>query len=148
MTGKRMEMDFIIFTTHSIAREMIWKRVKRWTRLIGTWRRYMWSGWYFLGMKMRARRSTNWKKTTFAIITFSAYKYQNSTVMLKNKYVWRKVCCKCIKDIITCLNTCIPLRAATPINKKTPYRTGIGITWKQTELGQLFYRQKLTQCRT
>lgn len=86
------------------------------------------------------------KKTTFAIITFLVYTYQNSTVDVEKKYVWRKVCCKCIKDIITCLNTCIPLRAATPINKKTPYRTGIGITWKQTELGQLIY--SLTQCRT
>lgn len=146
MTGKRMEMDLIIFTTHSTAREMIWKKVKRWTRLIGTWRRYMWSGWYFLGMKMRARRSTNWKKNNICDKAFPVYRYQNSTVDVEKKYVCRKVCCKCIKDIITCLNTCIPLRAATPINKKTPYRTGIGITWKQTELGQLIY--SLTQCRT
>lgn len=61
ITGKMMarKVDFKIQRT---AKQTIWTRVKRWTRLKGTWRRKEKSGWCLAGIRYNLIRSQNWNR--------------------------------------------------------------------------------------
>lgn len=61
ITGKMMarKVDFRIQRT---AKQTIWTRVKRWTRLKGTWRRKEKSGWCLAGIRYNLIRSQNWNR--------------------------------------------------------------------------------------
>lgn len=61
ITGKMMarKVDFRIQRT---AKQTIWTRVKRWTRLRGTWRRKEKSGWCLGGIRYNLIRSQNWNR--------------------------------------------------------------------------------------
>jgi len=41
MRGKMIEICLIVFMTQRPMRQTIWIAVNRWTRLSGTWRKYM-----------------------------------------------------------------------------------------------------------
>lgn len=61
ITGKMMARN-VDLRIQRTARHTIWTRVKRWTRLIGTWRRKEKSGWCFGGIRYSLMRSQNWNK--------------------------------------------------------------------------------------
>ena len=61
--GKRSDIFLMLFTAHMPTMQNICMTVNRWTRLVSTCRRYMWSGWCFCGISKISMRSANWKKT-------------------------------------------------------------------------------------
>ena len=60
MMGKTMDTEGTVLMTHRMARHRSSISVKMWTRLIGTCRRYVVSGWYLAGLKNSRIRSMNW----------------------------------------------------------------------------------------
>lgn len=99
MIGKRMEEASKLLSNHNSDKQIVWISVKRCTRRSGTCRRYIKSGWYFIGMKRMDNRSTNCREAN----------QQASNGCSLHRLTWR------------------PRSAETPISRNTPYNTGIGI---------------------
>ena len=81
ITGKMMarKVDFRIQRT---ARQMIWTRVKRWTRLRGTWRRKEKSGWCLGGIRYSLIRSQNWNRQQVVRLIVAQHIYRKERLRL------------------------------------------------------------------
>ena len=88
--GNTTEMDFTAFIAHNTARHKICNNVNKWTRFVFTWRRYVKSGWYFVGINKIKILSVNWKKRKNKILLhFLTHKWLVlNTTILTPSYSW------------------------------------------------------------